>query len=507
MGVALSSMEEIIKRILALRPNLTKEAVEKLIDEERAKAAGLLTEEAAAHLVASNLGLDGAGERIEAKVKIGDLTTGLSDVSITARVIFVSPPTTFTRRDGREGKVLNMLLGDSTGSVTAVFWDDKADQVAASKVAPGKIVRVLHGYSRERRGEIQINVGNRGQIYMEPLDAVEDDYPGLESFYKTPAEIFKPGTVNLVGVIMNKFPVSTFSRQDGSEGRVTRVSLEEGEGRINLVLWDDKVDEVKDLEPGTRIRVTGGNARERQDMSLEVHSSYRTIIEVLEVGARPEKPVPKWAKIGNLRTGMSIVNVAGRVANIGTMREFNRRDGGTGRVVSVLLEDETGTVRLSLWDDDVKMVDDMEPGTIIAVENGYTRLSLGDVGLNVGQNGTLQINPEDIEVEESNVETKIVPLRDLREGQTNIHVRGTVLEPPEVREVETARGPATVASFRIDDGTGEARVSFWRDLVSQVEGLSGGTRVRIENCNIREPFDGLMQVSSGMFTRITVEQK
>ncbi len=63
----MSSMEEIIKRILALRPNLTKEAVEKLIDEERAKAAGLLTEEAAAHLVASNLGLDGAGERIEAK--------------------------------------------------------------------------------------------------------------------------------------------------------------------------------------------------------------------------------------------------------------------------------------------------------------------------------------------------------------------------------------------------------------------------------------------------------
>jgi ssDNA-binding replication factor A large subunit len=117
------------------------------------------------------------------------------------------------------------------------------------------------------------------------------------------------------------------------------------------------------------------------------------------------------------------------------------------------------------------------------------------------------INPEDVEVGESNAEAKIVPIRDLREGQTNIHVRGTVLEPPEVREVETARGPATVGSFRIDDGTGEARVSVWRELVSQVEGLSGGTRIRIENCNVREPYDGLMQVSSGMFTRIVVEQK
>ncbi len=503
----MSSIEDIIKRILALRPNLTREAVERLIDEERAKAAGLLTQEAAAHLVASNLGLDGAGERIEAKVKIGDLTTGLNDVSITARVIFVSPPYTFTRQDGREGKVLNMLLGDSTGTVTAVFWDDKADQVLASKVTPGKIIRILHGYSRERRGEIQINLGNRGQVYLEPLDAIEEEFPKVESFYKTPSEIFNPGTVNLIGVIVDKFPVSTFNRQDGSEGRVTRVTLEEGGGRINLVLWDEKVDEINELELGTKIRVTGGNARERQDRSLEIHTRYGTIIDILEIGVAPVQPIPKWTKIGNLRTGMSSVNVAGRIVNIGNIREFNRRDGGIGKVVSVLLEDETGTVRLSLWDDDVNLADEMSPGTVVAIENGYTRLSLGDVGLNVGQSGRLQINPESIDIVEPDIEDKIVPLTELREGQTNIHVRGTILEPPEVREVETARGAATVASFRIDDGTGEARVSVWRELVGEVENLSGGTTIRIENCNVREPFDGLMQISSGMFTRIIIEQK
>ena len=54
----MTGIEGKIQQILAMRPNLTKESVERLIDEERAKAAGLLTEEAAAHLVASNLGLD-----------------------------------------------------------------------------------------------------------------------------------------------------------------------------------------------------------------------------------------------------------------------------------------------------------------------------------------------------------------------------------------------------------------------------------------------------------------
>ncbi|MGD2142555.1 MAG: OB-fold nucleic acid binding domain-containing protein, partial [Candidatus Bathyarchaeota archaeon] len=332
----MSTVDDIIKRILALRPNLTREAVERLIEEERAKAAGLLTEEAAAHLVASNLGLDNAGERIEAKLKIGDLTSGLNDVSLTGRVIHVFPAHTFTRRDGREGKVLRMLLGDSTGSVAVVFWDEKADQVAVSKISDGKIVRVLHGYTRERRGEIEINVGNRGQIYMEPLDAVESDFPRAESFYKTPAEVFRPGTVNLLGVVVDKFPVNTFTRQDGSEGRVCRVTLEEGGGRINLVAWDDKVDEIQEIEKGTKIRVVGGNARERQDRSLEVHTSYNTEIEVLELGVEPEEPVPHWTKLADLRTGMSSVNVAAQVAEIGEKREFTRRDGSTGRVVSVL---------------------------------------------------------------------------------------------------------------------------------------------------------------------------
>lgn len=51
------SAEAVIKRILTLRPHMTRDVIERLIEDERAKAAGLLTEEAAAHLVASNLGL------------------------------------------------------------------------------------------------------------------------------------------------------------------------------------------------------------------------------------------------------------------------------------------------------------------------------------------------------------------------------------------------------------------------------------------------------------------
>ena len=47
----------IVNKILAAKPDMTRNAVLKLIEGEQAKAAGLLTAEAAVYLVASNLGV------------------------------------------------------------------------------------------------------------------------------------------------------------------------------------------------------------------------------------------------------------------------------------------------------------------------------------------------------------------------------------------------------------------------------------------------------------------
>jgi replication factor A1 len=501
------STENIIKRILALKPNLTEEAVRELINQERVKAAGLLTEEAAAHLVANNLGINGAGQRIEAKLKIGDLTPRLSDVSLTGRVIHIFPSRTFDRDNNRKGKVLRLLLGDKTGSVAVVFWDDKADHVEASKLKPSKIVRILHGYTRERRGNVEINIGNRGQLFMEPMDAVEEDYPEVSTFFLTPADVYSEGSVNLQGVVMDSFPSSTFMRQDGSEGKVGRLILEEGGARINLVLWDDNVDEYGELPTGTRIQIISGNVRTSNTGNPEVHVGWDTAINIIERGVKPIEAVPYWTKIGNLRESMGSVNVVAIATQIGDEREFVRRDGSEGKVVSILLEDDTGTVRLSLWDDDAERAEEISEGTIIIVENGYTRTGYGGVDLNVGRNGRIHIDPEDFEMEIPEFERKITEIIDLREGQRNVTIRGQLLDDPIQRDIETSRGPATVTNFRIDDGTGEARISLWREHAETAMDLTAGAEIKLEYMNVREPFDGLIQVSSGTFTKLVVERE
>lgn len=503
----MSGIERIIERILALRPELTREAVLMMIEEEKRRAGGLLTDEAAAHIVASTLGAR-SGRRVEAEMKIGRLTSGLGDVSITGRVIHIFPPKRFVRRDGREGKVVRMLLGDGTGSVRVVLWDEKADLISAGKVQPGKIVRILHGYTRERQGEVEVNVGRRGELYMEPMGVKPEEYPPLEEFFLEPGGVHEAGRVNLIGVVVEKSPVSTFMRRDGQEGRVMRMRLSDLKGgEVTLVLWDDRVEDVGEVEVGTRLKIVEGRARRRVDGRIEVHISKSTWVEVVEEGVEITT-LSRRRKIGEIRAGMRDINLLARVVGIGRIRTFERRDGSEGRVASLLLQDDSGSVRLSLWDDDVDLVERVREGDTIYVERAYAREGLGGLSLSLGSGGRVAINPELGETLPMIRGRDVTKIEDLREGMGDVTVEGKVVEEPSLREVTTRRGETVkVASFVIDDGTGEARVSVWRELAEKVEGLPLGVKVRIENCYVRPSYTETKEVTSGTFTKIRIEDE
>jgi replication factor A1 len=238
-----------------------------------------------------------------------------------------------------------------------------------------------------------------------------------------------------------------------------------------------------------------------------VHIGWDTAIQIIKKNDKPLEAVPYWTKIGNLRESMGSVNVAALATQVSEEREFVRRDGTEGKVRSLLLEDETGTVRLSMWDEDADKAEEVEEGTVIVVENGYTRAGYGGIDLNVGRNGRIHINPDDFDMELPEIERKITEILELVEGQKNITIRGQLLDDPIQRDIDTSRGPATVTNFRIDDGTGEARVSLWREHAEAAMELTAGAEIRLEYVNVREPFDGLMQVSSGSFTKMIVERE
>ena len=119
------------------------------------------------------------------------------------------------------------------------------------------------------------------------------------------------------------------------------------------------------------------------------------------------KRQPVEAKVGELTPQSRAVNVTAKVVSKSEIREIPMgRDGSAHKVCDALVGDETGTVYLTLWDDNIEKVNE---GDSIRVENGYVTLFKGNMRLNIGKYGKLEPAKEPITAEvntENNVSSK-----------------------------------------------------------------------------------------------------
>jgi len=117
---------------------------------------------------------------------------------------------------------------------------------------------------------------------------------------------------------------------------------------------------------------------------------------------------PVDVKIGELNPQSRAVNVLAKVVSKSEIRNIAAgRDGAPHKVSDALVGDETGSVYLTLWDDNIEKV---KEGDTVNVKNGYVNLFRGNIRLNIGKYGTLEISEQAIAGEvntENNVSSKV----------------------------------------------------------------------------------------------------
>jgi len=98
---------------------------------------------------------------------------------------------------------------------------------------------------------------------------------------------------------------------------------------------------------------------------------------------------PVDVKIGELNPSSRAVNVLAKVVSKSEVRNVSAgRDGEAHKVSDALVGDETGCIYLTLWDDNIEKV---KEGDTINIKNGYINLFRGNMRLNIGRYGTLEI--------------------------------------------------------------------------------------------------------------------
>jgi ssDNA-binding replication factor A large subunit len=366
--------EKVIEQILSKRPEVSREKILEKLKKKKRKTGGLITDEILLRTIAAEFDVEIPSEASVPTLSSGDLVLGLNDVTVVGRVVAVFPSKTFEGK--RSGKVASLIIADKDGILRIVLWNDKATFTDSGKVKVGQIIRFSHGYTREGYGgKVELHLGDRSEIQINPRDVKASDYPTISRFVTKIAEVtprYKNKKVNIVGIVEEVFPLSTFERKDSSSGKVMRFVLTDETGKISVVVWNEKVDELgKVLKKGVKLQVVNAKVKKAISEGFEIHVNAETYVEELA-------PAKELLKITDLKEGLNHVNVEGKVATKPMFRDVKTSKGELVRLAIFELKDQTGRMWVSAWRRHADSVKILKVGDKVIIKNAYVKKGFGD---------------------------------------------------------------------------------------------------------------------------------
>jgi replication factor A1 len=266
--------------------------------------------------------------------RVEDLTLGASDVNLTGKLLDVDDGyRTFSRDDESDGKVANLAIGDPTGRIRVTLWDEKAELV--EKLSAGTSVEIVDGYVRERDGDLELHVGNRGAI--EELDEDIEYVPETTDIAET--EIGQ--TVDIKGGVIETDPKRTFDRDDGSEGQVRNIRVKDHTDDIRVALWGDKAD--LDIELADYVIVTDVEIQDGWQDDKEASAGWRSTVTVTDQPADAGGADTATEDAGGTDTDAGLSSFSGD-ASSGSDEETASADGGTGAATATADDSTNGDV-------------------------------------------------------------------------------------------------------------------------------------------------------------------
>ena len=348
----MSDIEEVYEDLDA--EDVSLEEFEEAVEAKVEQMGGLADEETAAMLLAHEL--------TEGEVEgIADIEPGMEEVKFLAKVLSIGEVRTFERDEGEDGQVCNIEVADETGRVRVALWDEDA-AAAAEELEAGQVLRIS-GRPNEGYNGLEVSADRVEGDAEATVDVDVGDDSAIEAL------TIGQSDVNLLGRVLSTDTVRTFDRDDGSEGRVSNLTLGDETGRVRVTLWDDQATRAEELEPGTTVEVIDGYVRER-DGSLELHVGDRGAVEETDDDVQY---VPETTDIADVEMDET-VDIAGVVRSADPKRTFDRDDGSEGQVRNIRVQDETGDIRVALWGDKADL--DIAPGdevscTDVEIQDGW----------------------------------------------------------------------------------------------------------------------------------------
>lgn len=366
--------KEIIEQILVRHPETSRKEILERLDKEKTKTGSFISDDVLLRMIAAEFGVEVSKEALTPTLSIQDLVPGLNDVTVVGRVVAVFPSKIF--KANKSGKVASLLIADENSILRIVLWNDKTKVMESGKVKVGHIIRFSHGYTKEDySGRVELHLGDRSEIEINPKDVEAKDYPSISKFTTKIGEVsrtLKNKKVNVRGTVKKLFPASTFERRDSSSGKVMRFIFADETGEIPVVVWNEKVDELEEtLRKGVKLQLVNAKVKKTISKGLEIHVNSQTYVEAIT-------PTEEFSKIADLREGLKHVNVKGTIVTKPMLRNVKTSKGELVKLAVFEMKDETDRIWVSAWRRHADPVSNLRVGDKVIIKNAYVKKGFGN---------------------------------------------------------------------------------------------------------------------------------
>lgn len=241
-----------------VRDLMTKQEFEDEIKRRSKEFNRLLDEDTIAFLIVDEL-----GKNLEAINKIVDLKPD-SEYTIFGTVINVYESRIFKRKNGRNGKVVNMDIQDDTGICRLVLWDKDVERVNNKEIIKGSKIKIINGYTKQGYSGLEINLGRWGLLDI--ISTNQTDSTNL------------PFSNVIKGILVKKEPTRVFFKDNGDVGFVTNIKIKKDNEEKKIILWDTKVKEIQQYIIGDQLLLKDVTIRQNNGEE-EIHANNNTIIK------------------------------------------------------------------------------------------------------------------------------------------------------------------------------------------------------------------------------------
>ena len=478
--------------IVASRAGLSVEKVLQKVEQYIQEMRGLVKLDGALSLVANDLGV---GPSLPSEIpsylviKIDRLVPGMRKATIQGKIVRMYGILEYVNRSGEPSERVEFKIADETGQIDVIAWSKSVvDMIKRGELKEGTVVRISSARASERFGRITLHLDSNSDI--EILSSGYEDVKILERKPLKISEIYDKGgeEIDFEGIILSIFPISEFTREDGSMGKRSSLIMRDKEGgTIRVVLWGNKAKTSDELSEGSIVLLENVRVVIRDD-SVELHSTPRTKFSVIREGKEERRDIE--------------ANVLYKfpVEEVGITKKK--------RFLDLLVETDGELSILRIWNEWVKLFEREDPPFRIKLGPTYR----GEDGiLMLSKSGEVEILGRSKEKLSPNIEelSKKIKYKRMWIGESSDGLRefrGTVtyisdlakisfycpncgsrVKPeygkfycPNCGEIENAI-PLLYLSFIADDGTGIARVIAFREKAESILGMT--TKDAIERSN------------------------